>query len=241
MRNWFMEAGDVISESFQDLGQLFTTNPLTSIKQWSDTMVENGQQMVITVLIVLAVLLLIAIIYMVVSKKVRWTASQLAIGAICIAIAFILSYLRLFKMPQGGSVTLASMLPIMVFAYLYGFKKGLVVGIAYGLLQAIQDPWIVHPIQFMLDYGVAFMALALAGLFKKIVPGMIIAGIVRYLAHAVSGFVFFSEYAPEGQHVLIYSAAYNSFVFVDLAICIVVVLVPPVMKFIMDRKAKMSI
>ena len=196
-----------------------------------------------TVWIILGVLVVASIVMIVMtakSKKSPWTANQLAIGAICIALAFVLSYIRLFHMPQGGSITLASMLPIMVFAYIYGVPKGLVVGLAYGVLQLIQDAWIVHPVQVLFDYGIAFMALALAGAFKKyIVPGMILAGIVRYVAHVTSGVIFFAEYAPEGQHVWVYSSLYNSFVFVDLAICIIVVLIPPVMGFIKKRKAQL--
>ncbi len=213
------------------------------MKNWFMDMGEKLIELRGSVIAILAVLIVAAVIMIVMTsknKKSPWTASQLAIGALCIAIAFILSYFRMFKMPQGGSITLASMLPIMVFAYLYGFKKGLVVGFAYGLLQLVQDAWIVHPMQVVLDYGIAFMALACTGLFKKIVQGMLLAGVIRYAAHVASGFVFFSEYAPEGQHALVYSGIYNSFVFVDLAICIVVVLIPPVMSFIKNRKAQIS-
>ncbi|MBR2384770.1 MAG: energy-coupled thiamine transporter ThiT, partial [Clostridia bacterium] len=69
----------------------------------------------------------------------------------CVALSFALSYIKLFEMPQGGSVTLFSMLPIMLFSYIYGMKKGLLVGVIYGLLQAVQDPYIIHPAQFLLD------------------------------------------------------------------------------------------
>jgi len=213
------------------------------MKNWFIEIGERAGEIQSSVLIILAVLVIFAVIMIVMTaknKKSPWSASQLAIGAICIAIAFVLSYFRIFKMPQGGSITLASMLPIMVFAYLYGTPKGLVVGLAYGMLQLVQDAWFVHPIQILLDYGIAFMALSIAGSFKKIVPGMLLAGVVRYAAHVTAGFVFFSEYAPEGQHALVYSGIYNSFVFVDLAICIIVVLIPPVMKFIMTRKTKIS-
>lgn len=147
-------------------------------------------------------------------------------------------------MPQGGSVTLASMLPIMIFSYIYGVKKGLLVGLAYGALQMFQELFAVHWLQVFLDYGVAFMALALAGLFRKRVSpitfffGMLIAGIVRFAAHVVSGAVFFSEYAPIGQNIWFYSMGYNSFVFVDLAICMVVGMAFAVTRIIKPMKLK---
>ncbi|MDE7106791.1 MAG: energy-coupled thiamine transporter ThiT, partial [Clostridiales bacterium] len=77
-------------------------------------------------------------------------------AAVCVALSFALSYVRLFKMPMGGSITFASMLPLMLFAFMFGSRKGVAVGAIYGVLQAIQDPWIIHPAQFALDYLVAF-------------------------------------------------------------------------------------
>ena len=84
------------------------------------------------------------------SKK--WTTRMLANAALVIALSFILSYIRLYKMPQGGSITLASMLPIFMFAYAYGVGPGMLVGMAYGVLQFIQDAYFVHPVELLLDY-----------------------------------------------------------------------------------------
>ncbi|MEX1308195.1 MAG: energy-coupled thiamine transporter ThiT, partial [Eubacteriales bacterium] len=209
--------------------------------KWLTGIFESFKDIRMDVLWVVAALLAVSAILLVLiakKKKQNWTAQQLAVGALSIAIAFVLSYIRVWHMPQGGSITLASMLPIMLFAYLYGVPKGLIVGLAYGALQMFQDLFAVHWLQVFLDYGVAFMALALAGVFRKKVSvgslfaGMTLAGLVRFLAHTVSGAIFFAEYAPEGQNVWIYSAGYNSFVFVDLVICIVVALLPPVFGFI---------
>ncbi len=167
---------------------------------------------------------------------IQWTARELVFGALCIAIAFALSYLRFFKMPQGGSITPASMLPIMMFAYIYGTPKGLIVGLAYGLLQLLQDAFVVHWAQLILDYCVAFTILALAGLFRKsIYPGMLLAGVLRYAVHVVSGIIFFAEYAGD-QNVLLYSMSYNSFALVDLAICIVIAAIPPIHRMIESLK-----
>ena len=202
--------------------------------EWISKLIESLKEIRPIIYVVIGVLIAAAVVLIIVVSKKNsterkgWTAHQLGVGALCIAIAFVLSYFKLFSMPQGGSITLASMLPIMMFGYIYGIKKGLLVGLAYGILQMFQDLYAVHWLQIVLDYGVAFMALALAGLFrKKVSPGtfffgMLIAGIVRFAAHTVSGVVFFAEYAPIGQNVWLYSMGYNSFVFVDLAICIVI-------------------
>jgi thiamine transporter len=158
-----------------------------------------------------------------------WTMRELSAAAMCLALGFLLSFIKLWQMPQGGSVTLVSMLPVMLFAYIYGTPKGLVVGFAYALLQCLQDFYVVHWAQFFLDYIFAFTVLGLAGLFKKsIIPGMILACVLRYAAHVVSGMIFFYSYADPGQSVFVYSTVYNIFVLVDLVICVVIVAIPPV-------------
>lgn len=161
-------------------------------------------------------------------KKEKTDVKSIVYAGVCIALSFALSYIRIFHLPQGGSVTIASLVPVMLYAYMFGFKKGLMVGLIYGMLQAIQDPFIVHPVQFLLDYTFAFAFVAFAGAFKNIIKipalsflcGGIIAGTGRYVMHLLSGSIFFGMYAPEGVNPWFYSAGYNSFVFVDIAIAI---------------------
>ena len=148
--------------------------------------------------------------------------------------SFALSYIRIIAMPQGGSVTLASLLPLMVFSYMFGVRKGVFAGAIYGILQAVQDPWLLHPAQFLLDYPVAFAAIGVTGMFKKIpalnrIPqlsfalGAVVASALRFICHVFSGVFAFSQYALwENMNPWIHSLAYNSFVFVDIAIVIVV-------------------
>ncbi|MCI6378160.1 MAG: energy-coupled thiamine transporter ThiT [Clostridiales bacterium] len=178
-----------------------------------------------------------AALFVIARNRQKWTTRMLANAAICMALSFLLSYIRLFKLPQGGSVTAASLLPIIAFAYSYGTAPGLVVGIAYGFLQMIQDPWIVGPIQAILDYPLAFGCIALAGIARKLpdtygwLVGVLLAGIGRFVCHVLSGVVFFAEYAEgTGLSPFVYSVSYNSFVFVDLAICAVVIAFPQVRK-----------
>lgn len=168
-------------------------------------------------------------------NKTPFDSRCIAFAGITIALSFALSYIKFFEMPQGGSITLASLLPVMLFAYVYGPKKGLLVGFIYGILQAVQDAYIIHPAQFLLDYPIAFSMVAFAGVFANIkaldkVPqvkfalGAVLAGALRFFSHVLSGVFAFSAYAIDSgaTNYWIYSLAYNSFVFVDLILVIVV-------------------
>ena len=153
--------------------------------------------------------------------KKGFDSKSVAYASVCIAMSFALSYLRLWKMPQGGSVTAASLLPLMIYSYMFGVKKGIFAGFIYGVLQAIQDPWLIHPAQFLLDYPVAFACIGIAGLFAKTeklakLPqvqfglGAIAASALRFLCHILSGVFAFSEYSTL-DNVWVYSMGYNAF------------------------------
>lgn len=156
-------------------------------------------------------------------------AKVIARAGICVALSFALSFVTIFRLPQGGMVTLASALPVMLFAYAEGPKKGLLVGLVYGLLHSIQDPFIIHPAQFLLDYPIALSMLGFAGLFAKtklpvrlkFALGAVLSGTLRFISHVLSGIFAFGAYAGDADPVL-YSLGYNSFVFVDIAIVVVV-------------------
>lgn len=151
-----------------------------------------------------------------------------------VALAVVLSFLKLWEMPQGGSISLA-MLPLFVLALRRGLWPGVVAGALYGVVDAIIEPYVVHWAQFVLDYPLAFAAVGLAGLFAAallratrdgrtgraaaLVVGAVALGACgRYAAHVLSGVVYFASYA-KGQPVLAYSLAYNSFVLVSAAAC----------------------
>ncbi len=165
-------------------------------------------------------------------EKKGYDSKSISYAGICIAMSFALSYIKFFEMPQGGSLTLASLLPLMIYSYMYGVRKGVIAGFAYGILQAVQDPWLIHPAQFLLDYPVAFSAIGLAGMFSRVKAldkfpqikftlGAIVGCLLRYISHILSGVFAFSEYSTL-NNVWIYSMAYNSFVFADIAIAIAV-------------------
>ena len=188
--------------------------------------------------IALGLIVAFGVVLMCFTTKVKWNAKMLAYAALCIAISFVLSYIRLLKMPQGGSITPASMLPIMMFAYAFGFGPGLICSMAYGVLQMFQDMYIVGWVQATLDYVLAFGSLALVALFRNwkspfnFSVGVVVAGIVRVFFHVLSGVVYFADYAPEGMDPLVYSLGYNlTSVGVDALICAVIGFIPGVRKF----------
>ena len=156
-------------------------------------------------------------------KQGRTDVRALTYGALCMAMSFVLSYIKLWSMPLGGSVTLASMLPLLWYSNKFGVKNGLIAGAAYGLLQLIQKPEIYHWVQVLLDYPLAFMMLGLAGSVKNLQLGSIIGVAGRWVCHILSGAIFFAEWVPEGwSNAWVYSAAYNgAYLLVDLIICIV--------------------
>jgi thiamine transporter len=165
------------------------------------------------------------------NQKLYFNSRSLAYAGICTAMSYALSYIKLWDMPQGGSVTLVSLLPLMLYSYIFGARKGVFVGFTYGVLQALQDPWLIHPAQFLLDYPLAFSAVGLAGLFKNIqgfrkfpklnfALGGILAGCMRFICHVLSGTFAFEAYAA-GQNPWLYSLAYNAYVFVDISLVIV--------------------
>ena len=167
----------------------------------------------------------------------------LVVGAISLSLSFVLSYVKLFSMPYGGSVTLCSMLPVMVYAAWVGPKYGFLAAFAYGLLQLIQGTYVgIHWASILLDYVLAFSALGLTSLFaknEKLLPvGILIAGFARMICSILSGYLIFAEYAPEGMNPLDYAILYNLLtVGVDTIICVVVYMIPPVRKAFNKAKA----
>ncbi|MGD0496386.1 MAG: energy-coupled thiamine transporter ThiT [Candidatus Bathyarchaeia archaeon] len=120
-------------------------------------------------------------------------------------------YLPFLKLPQGGSITLASMVPLLWFALRRGLRWGVEAGVIYGLVHMVVSGDIYYPTQILLDYPLAFGALGLAGAFRsRPVIGVGVGILGRFICHFVSGIVFFGQYAWEGWNVVAYSAAYNA-------------------------------
>ena len=159
---------------------------------------------------------------------------SLVYGALSITLALVLSYFKLFSLPLGGTITLLSMLPIFAYAAYFGPVYGFTAAFAFSLLQVVQGAYIVHPVQFILDYFVAFTLLGTAAFFPKNLPlGAAVAGFLRMMASTVSGAVFFSSYAADYgfSNPWVYSLIYNFLTIgVDTILCVVVAALPPVQR-----------
>ncbi len=120
-------------------------------------------------------------------------------------------YLPFLHLPQGGSITIASMVPLFWFSLRRGLRWGVEAGIIYGLVHMVFSGDIYYPAQIILDYPLAFGALGLAGAFQsRPLVGVTVGMTGRFLCHFISGVVFFGQYAWTGWIVFAYSAAYNA-------------------------------
>ncbi|GGH74795.1 thiamine transporter [Pullulanibacillus pueri] len=142
-------------------------------------------------------------------------------AAIMIALSVILSFMK-FSGPwlYGGSVSF-EMLPIVLFALRRGLLWGAISGAVYGIIDCLIDPWVVHPVQFLLDYPVAFLVVGFAGLFKItkaqsnmkkvwiIISATALGSFLRLVSHFLSGVIWFGSDAPKGTPVAVYSFLYS--------------------------------
>jgi len=147
---------------------------------------------------------------------VKMKVSVLAEAVAMVGLAGVLELVTFIQMPEGGRVTLAAMVPISILAFRRGPRVGILGGIAFGIVVLVEEPFVYHPVQFLLDYPLAFGSLGLAGFFRNLrwpwLPSVGVAvGIGgRFLCHFVSGVVFFASYAPAGMNPAAYSAIYNA-------------------------------
>lgn len=170
-----------------------------------------------------------------------------AAGGLALALSEILSLIKIFEMPQGGSVTPASMLPVILYALCFGPGWGFLAAFAYSLLQLMIGSYIVSPLQALCDYTLAYSALGIAGFFAvnrimrakenriqgrlriiplwKIAAGTITAITGRLIFSVIAGVVFFKEFVPEGRAPIVHSFVYNgSFLAVESAITVAVLI-----------------
>ncbi len=171
-------------------------------------------------------------------EKKQMPVKHLVFCAMALALAYITSYIRIFKLPWGGSVTLCSMLFIVLVANWYGVKTGVAVGLAYGILQFIQEPYVLSFFQVCCDYILAFAALGLAGLFAKsrhgLLKGYILAVIARGAFHALGGYLYWMDYMPDNfpkALTSVYPILYNySYLLLEGVITVIIISIPAVAK-----------
>lgn len=166
-------------------------------------------------------------------------------SAVLVALAIALNQIVLFRMPQGGSITAFSMLPIVVCAYFFGVRRGMMAGMCVGLIDLIFNPYVIHPIQMFLDYPLAFGALAFAGLMRTrkfgLISGYIVGLFARYLCAVLSGIIFFGQYAPEGFNAVTWSVYYNmTYLGVEGVLTVIVLCIPAVRSSIDHLKAQID-
>jgi thiamine transporter len=183
------------------------------------------------------------------ANPTRWSTAAIAEMAIAVALAAAIGLVKLFVMPQGGSVSL-EMLPILFIAVRRGLVPGLTVGVVYGFVQLLlPGAFLVQPVQVLLDYPLAFGALGLAALvpvpvspvrpagretrrsparivlFVAALTGAVAMGVTaRFVCHFLSGIIFFASYAPAGQAVWVYSLTYNLLYLLPEALLTIVLL-----------------
>ena len=164
--------------------------------------------------------------------------------AVMLALAFALSCAKLYEMPMGGSVTIASMLPIFLVSVKYGPVIGTGTAFVYSIMQLLQgiaggnvfpecETTTAVVIVVLFDYIVPFTILGLAGIFKNVkvfkkqeigvYVGIFAVVLARFFCHFITGVAIWYQWAPEGMGKYLYSFLYNgSFLSVDFIICIIV-------------------
>ncbi len=162
----------------------------------------------------------------------RFDTRVLTHVALAVALAAVLSLMPLYRFPQGGMVTLGSMVPIFLVAIYYGPKVGIMAGVTLGLVTMIFDPYFVHPFQVFLDYIFAFGALGFAGFLRgNKLLATVLGGLGRFTGHFLSGVIFFGIFAPEGMNPWLYSAIVNAtYLSIEVGIAAVIIMALPVDK-----------
>lgn len=137
------------------------------------------------------------------SKNAKtFNAKVLAFSGAALALATVISvFIKLPSLPLGGSVTLFSMLVVCLIGYFYGPVVGITAAVAYGVLQFIVGPYVVHPLQVLLDFPLAFGALGLSGFFSHgkggLLKGYCVGVLGRFIVHCISGVIFYTTYVGD--------------------------------------------
>ena len=141
--------------------------------------------------------------------KIKIPIKILTESSVFVALSFILKDILppIYELPQGGSVTIAGIVPLLWFSLRRGFRYGIFAGFVYGLVHMALGGYVIHILQGLLDYPIAFAAIGLAGLFKKYpLIGVGVGIIGRFISSFLSGIFFFTGLTVEG---VVASAIYN--------------------------------
>ena len=188
----------------------------------------TGQIISVAVLVILFAGVLLS------GKKQKTGTKTMVVSALLVGLSIVLTRITIYSLPQGGSVSLFGMLPIVICAYFFGTRRAVMCGMCVGMIDLIFKPYVIHPIQLLLDYPLAFGAIGFAGLIfmaKKdgLIPAYLFGVLCRYICAVISGVVFFGAYAPEGFSALTWSLWYNVlYLAIEAAGTVVLLLIPSV-------------
>lgn len=188
----------------------------------------TGQIISVAVLVILFAGVLLS------GKKQKTNTKTMVVSALLVGLSIVLTRITIYSMPQGGSVSLFGMLPIVICAYFFGTRRAVMCGMCVGMIDLIFKPYVIHPIQLLLDYPLAFGAIGFAGLIfmaKKdgLIPAYLFGVLCRYICAVISGVVFFGACAPEGFSALTWSLWYNVlYLAIEAAGTVVLLLIPSV-------------
>ena len=146
---------------------------------------SNAVWISVSVIVVFGILIALLLID---GKKLSPRSHTLALvyAALSVALATGLSYIKMFDAPYGGSITLFSLLPIALYSYMFGIRRGTLAGFVFGLLQLLQGPYILHPMQFFLDYIIPFTVVGTCGgIFRPLIDRTRISPTAKAIAAKV--------------------------------------------------------
>lgn len=185
----------------------------------------------------IAVLVIALLLICIFNKK--YTTTEIAYAGVCLAASFALSFIKVSPVQYGGSITLASFVPLLIYAYKFGPIKATIAGIIFGLFNFISDPYILTPMTFILDYILAFASIGLMGFAPmlgklpqaaKVAIGTVLVYVARFIFHLISGMIYFMEDAVWADiptpNAFVYSLIYQCvYIPADCVISIGVLLV----------------
>lgn len=214
---------------------------LATKEVYSETEVYYTPTLAGNIALILLVLLIFIAMTAFTGMQIKLQVKQLAFSAMAVTLAVVAAIFKIVELPYGGSITIFSMLFICFIGYLYGTRVGILTGIAFGFINLILGPTILHPVQMLLDYPIAYGCLGLAGVFSKskygLLKGYILGVFGRYVCHVLTGFIFFYMYAPEGTNALVYSLGYNAtYIVPEAFITILLLFIPSVHRALNEVK-----
>lgn len=165
-------------------------------------------------------------------------------SAILLALGVVLSLFTIFTMPNGGSITFASMLPVILIGVRWGPLWGFGSSLVFGVLQLLLGFHAITPWAIVLDYLLAYGVLGFSGFFKGrkygLIPAAVICGFLRFVVHWISGVTIWASTTPEGIPVWYYSLTYNATYMLPeivFAVLVAIVICVPLQKFWLSKDA----